>query len=116
MRLEQAQEERLAKRKGLTGRTIIQMIWLVLTGTAAYFLTTLVFARNGNLYEVLYSQFSIPRFISPTILFWAIVIAIVLLMQLVFVLGFLMASPEGWRRPGEPSLYSRNREPFDDRY
>ena len=116
MRLEQAQEERLTKRKGLTGRTIMQMIWLGITGVAAYFLTTLVFARNGNLYDIIYSQFSIPRMVPTAVLFWAIVILIVLLMQLVFVLGFLMASSEGWRRPGKPSLYSRNREPFDDRY
>lgn len=115
MRLDQLQEERQAKRKGLTGRTIIQFLWLGLTGAAAYVLLSLVFARNENLYDVIYSQFSLPRVIPTAVIFWVLVILIVLLMQLVFLLGFLMTSTEGRRRPGKPSLYSRNPDPFDDR-
>lgn len=116
MHLEQLRDAEMAKRKGQTRRTLIQTIWLLLTGTAAYFLTSMLFAQNESLYGTLYRQFSIPAWVPTAVIFWAIVIIIVLLMQLVFILSFMMASSEGRRRPGDPSLHSRNQDPFDDRF
>ncbi|MCA9995790.1 MAG: hypothetical protein KDE56_08595 [Anaerolineales bacterium] len=116
MHLEQLRDAEEAKRKGQARRTLLQTIWLLITGSGAYVLTSLLLAQNENLYATLYRQFSIPTWVPTAVVFWAIVIIIVLLMQLIFLLVFITASSEGRRRPGTPSLYSRNKDPLDDRF
>lgn len=116
MHLEQLRDEELARRKGQARRTVLQLMWLVLTSVAAYFLTNLLFTQNENLYATLYAQFSIPGWVPTAVIFWVVVLLIVALMQLIFLLSFLLASSEGRRRPGEPSLYSRNPDPFDNKF
>ena len=116
MHLEQLRDAEDARRKGQARRTLMQLIWLLVTGAGAYILTSLLFAQNENLYATLYRQFSIPTWVPTAVIFWAIVLLIVILMQLVFILSFMLASNEGRRRPGTPSLHSRNKDPLYDRF
>lgn len=116
MRLEKKHEEELSKRKGLTGRTIIQVIWLLITGTLAYFFTDYLFSQGFITANTFYNQLFIPRAVPEIGLKLLMVLGLVIVMQIVFSIGFIIASPEGRRRTGDATLHSRNKDPFDDRF
>lgn len=116
MRLEKKREEELAKRRGLTGRTIIQVIWLLITGTLAYFFVNYLFSQGIVTANIFYNQLLIPRSVPEIGLKLLMVLGIVIVMQIVFSIGFIIASPEGRRRTGDATLKSRNKDPFDDRF
>lgn len=114
MRLEKKREEEIARRKGLTGRTIFQVIWFVLSFAIAYFFVNYLF-DNGYLTEsLLYSQLFIPRTVPPLAVRILVMVGVVIVMQIMYYMGFFIASPEGRRRTGSASLHSRNKDPFDD--
>lgn len=116
MRLEKKHDEKLAKRKGLTGKTIIQVIWLLFTGTLAYFFVNYLFNEGIIRAGTFYNQLFIPRSVPEIALKLIVVLGLVIVMQIVFSIGFIIASPEGRRRTGDPSMVSRNKDPFDDRF
>ncbi|WP_420645735.1 hypothetical protein [Candidatus Leptofilum sp.] len=116
MRLEKKHEEELAKRKGLTGKTVIQVIWLLFTGTLAYFFVNYLFSEGILRPGIFYNQLFIPRSVPEIGLKLIVVLGLVIVMQIVFSLGYIIASPEGRRRTGDASMYSRNKDPFDDRF
>ena len=114
MRLEKKRNEQLAKRKGLTGRTIIMVIWLIFSFAVAYFLTEYMFSVGYLSEGLYYNELLIPNSVPPLGLKLMTMFAIVVCMQIIFYLGFFIASPEGRRRTGDPTLRSRNKDPFDD--
>lgn len=116
MRLEKKNEERLAQRKGLTGKTIIQVIWLLFTGTLAYFFASYLFSEGVVTASMFYNQLFIPRSVPEIGLKLIMVLGLVIVMQIVFSLGYILASPEGRRRTGDATMHSRNKDPFDDRF
>jgi uncharacterized membrane protein len=116
MRLEKKREEELAKRKGLTGKTIIQVIWLLFTGTLAYFFTNYLFSQGIISANTFYNQLFIPRSVPELGVKLIMVFGLVIIMQIIFSLGYIIASPEGRRRTGDATLTSRNKDPFDDRF
>ncbi len=116
MRLEKKHEEELARRKGLTGRTIIQVIWLLITGTLAYLFTNYLFSEGIVNANTFYNQLLIPRAVPEIGLKLIMVFGLVIVMQIVFSLGYIIASPEGRRRTGDATMHSRNKDPFDDRF
>ncbi|MCP4420445.1 MAG: hypothetical protein GY805_27885 [Chloroflexi bacterium] len=116
MRLEKKQDEAIAKRKGTTGRTIAQVIWLVITGVLAYFFANYLFNEGLINANTFYNQLFIPRSVPVWGLKLIMVFGLVIIMQIVFSIGFILASPEGRRRTGDASLHSRNKDPFDDRF
>lgn len=116
MRLEKKNEERLAQRKGLTGKTIIQVIWLLTTGVLAYFFVNYLFSQGIVTTGMFYNQLLIPRSVPEIGLKLIMVLGLVIVMQIFFSLGYIIASPEGRRRTGDASMYSRNKDPFDDRF
>lgn len=114
MRLEKRQQEELNKRKGLATRTVLMTIWLAICFAIAYFIAGYLF-EGGYLSENLfYNDLRIPRSVSANGLKIIVSIAIVIVMQIVFSFGFVLASPEGRRRTGDATLHSRNKDPFDD--
>ncbi len=120
MRLEKKREAEISQRKGNAGRTVIQVIWLAISFVIAYFLCTLIIfnAEEGLLtYNEVYRALSISRADFPE---WAILgafmLIIVFAMQFFLFIGFFLSSYEGRRRPGTPSLYSRNKDPLDNKY
>ncbi len=116
MRLEKKLEEKLAQRKGHTGKTIIQILWLLVTGTLAYFFTNYMFSEGIVTVGMFYNQLYIPRWVPEIGLKLIMVFGLVTIMQIIFSLGYILASPEGRRRTGDPTMHSRNKDPFDDRF
>lgn len=113
MRLEKKRDEEMAARKGMTGRTIVGFIWLATSAVLAYFLVTYLIEAKYISVRMFYEA-GIPRFVPGWVFIAGITIFIVLLMQFFLIMGFMIASPEGRRRTGEPSLHSHTKEPFDD--
>lgn len=113
MRLEKRQQEELNKRKGLATRTIFMTIWLAICFAIAYFIAGYLFdtgyLATGTLYGL-----GIPRTVSINGLRIIVAIALLIIMQVVFSFGFVLASPEGRRRTGDATMHSRNKDPFDD--
>ncbi len=116
MRLEKKHDEMLAKRKGLTGKTIAQVIWLLVTGGLAYLFVNYLFNAGIITSGLFYNQLLIPRSVPEIGLKLIVVFGMVIVMQIVFSIGYIIASPEGRRRTGEASMHSRNKDPFDDRF
>ena len=113
MRLEKKHEEELAQRKGMTGRTIVATIWLLISIGLGYFLITYLIDQ-GYLNLNIFYQWGIPRAVPDWVFLIVLVLVVVTIMQFFLLFGFVVASPEGRRRTGDPSLYSRNKDPFGD--
>ena len=116
MRLEKKHEEELSRRKGLTGKTIIQVIWLLVTGALAFLFVNYLFNQGIVTPGIFYNQLFIPRSVPEIGLKLIMVLGMVIVMQIVFSIGYIIASPEGRRRTGDASMVSRNKDPFDDRF
>lgn len=116
MRLEKKHEEELSRRKGLTGKTIIQVLWLLFTGTLAFFFAGYLFDQGIVNPNIFYNQLYIPRSVPLVGLKLIMVFGMVIVMQIFFSIGYIIASPEGRRRTGDASMHSRNKDPFDDRF
>ena len=116
MRLEKKHAEEIAKRKGLTGKTLVQVVWLLVTGTLAYFFAGYLFDQGLVSTGLFYNQLYIPRAVPLWGLKLIMTLGMVIVMQIVFSFGYIIASPEGRRRTGDPTLKSRNKDPFDDRF
>ena len=114
MRLEKKKQEELKRREGLTGRTIAMIIWLIISFGLAYFLVEFMFNEQYLTESLYYEQLFIPESVPTLGLKILTMFLIVVAMQIIFYLGFFFASPEGRRRTGDPTLYSRNKDPFDD--
>ncbi len=114
MRLEKKKQQELDKRKGLTKRTIAMVIWLGLSFVVAYLLTEFMFSAGYLTTKIFYVDLRLPTSIPENGLKWMTMFVIVVGMQIIFSLGFMIASPEGRRRTGDATLRSRNKDPFDD--
>lgn len=116
MRLEKKQQEELQQRKGLTGRTIVQVIWLIISGVIAYFLLNYLEGQGAFTYDEIYRLVAIPRSVPEWAVMGGMILLIVIVMQVAMLIGFIVASPEGRRRTGQPSLHSHSKDPFDSEY
>lgn len=116
MRIEKQREQELARRKGFATRTIIQIIWLFITGAAAYFILQYFLDEGVLTYSAFYNQLGIPGWVPQ----WAILASLVLLtmvvMQIFLIFGYTIASPRGRAKTGKATLYSRNPDPLDNDY
>jgi hypothetical protein len=118
MRLEKKDQVEIAERKGLTIRTIIQIIWLLISFGIAYFVLE-VLEENGYIsYPQLRRALSLPPELpnwatQDWVLQGAIMLIFVVIMQFVLFLAFVWFSPEGRRRPGDATVQSRHKDPFD---
>jgi len=114
MRLEKRELEELEERKGLTGRTIIQLIWLIISSAAAYFLLGALVDGGVFNYDQIYKALSLPTSLPVYVVQGALILLIIIIMQFILFIGFAFASPEGRRRTGDASMYSRHKDPFDE--
>ena len=116
MRLEKQREEEVARRKGMTGRTILGFIWLGICFAAAYFFIGWLFETGELRPSFFWNQLFIPRWVSVDALQILAAIVIVVVMNFFVLLGFGFSSRSGRTRPGTPSLKSRNPYPLDREY
>lgn len=112
MRLEKKREEELERRKGTTGKTIIQFIWLLISFAIAYFLIDLIINAGYISYNMIYGV-GIPRTIPAIAIKIVLMFFVVVVMQFFLFIGFMFANPEGRRRTGDPTLKSKTKDPYD---
>ena len=117
MRIEKQQEAVLAKRKGLTGRTIVQFFSLLISFIIAYFVAVYLF-ENGvlNIGRLRVAFSFVPFHIPPWIFLAGTMLVIVIIIQFFIAIGFALGSPEGHRKTGDPSLHSRIKDPNDSEW
>jgi TRAP-type C4-dicarboxylate transport system permease small subunit len=116
MRLDRKRDAELARRKGLTTRTIIQFLWLGISAFLAYLAIDWLFDSGQLSYEFFYSTLFIPRSVPEIAILAALVLVVVAIMQFFLVLGYAIASPQGRERSGNPSPYSTTYDPMQDDY
>ncbi|MCB9421467.1 MAG: hypothetical protein H6667_16810 [Ardenticatenaceae bacterium] len=112
MRLDQKREEELERRKGKTGKTIIQFIWLLISFVVAYFVVKFIIDAGYLTYNMIYGV-GIPRSIPTIVITIVLMFVVVVFMQFFLFIGFMVANPEGRRRTGDPTLKSRTKDPYD---
>ncbi|MBK8434136.1 MAG: hypothetical protein IPL28_23880 [Chloroflexi bacterium] len=106
------EKKRLAekrKRRGTTKRTIVQSIWLGVSAAAAYFFLSWLTTSETLSYDDIY-RMGIPREIPEWGVLVGGIIIIVLVMQMVFVFGYILGSPQGRVRSGTASAYSTSED------
>lgn len=116
MQLEKKNEQELAKRKGLTGRTIAQTIWLLLSAVVVYFIVQLLFEEQFLSYGFFYSSLAVPPWVPEWLILAALVLIGVTIMQFFFILGYVIASPEGRAPTGKPTAQAQDPDPWGDSY
>ncbi|HSM56909.1 MAG TPA: hypothetical protein VK879_12225 [Candidatus Sulfomarinibacteraceae bacterium] len=116
MRLERQKEQELAQRKGFASRTIVQTIWLLISGAIGYFVLRWLFDAGTLEYNLFYNTLGIPRAVPEEVIFAGLILLIVIIMQFFLILGYAFASPAGRERPGTPSPYSSSYDPMQDDY
>jgi uncharacterized BrkB/YihY/UPF0761 family membrane protein len=108
MLLDKKQEARIAKRKGLTIRTTIVLVWLILSCALGYLLVSWLFSSGTLTLELFYQKLSFPTSISENVLRLGLVAVFVIVMQFFILIGFALSSPAARERPGKPTVHSRN--------
>lgn len=114
MRLEKREKELEQERKGLANRTVVQVVWLAISFGIAYVLVNSLIEAGVFTYPELSATLSLPDFVPEWAIQGALMLVLVIFMQFVLLLAYAFASPEGRRRTGDASLYSRRKDPFDD--
>lgn len=116
MRLDRQREQELARRKGLTTRTIVQGAWLLISIVATYLFIRYLMANDYISYGFLYNRLLVPRWVPEWALMAVLILAGVIVLQFFFFLAYAIFSPEGRAQTGRPTVHSRNPDPFDDDY
>lgn len=116
MRLEKKNEQELAKRKGLTTRTVLQAIWLLLSAVIVYFIVQALFDAGMLSYGFFYSALSVPAWVPSEAILATLILVGIVIMQFFFIFGYMITSPEGRAATGKPTAYSRDPDPLEDRY
>ena len=109
MRLDQQNEDEIAKRKGNTGRTLIMLMWLGMAFVVAYFATNWLFANRvitPNMFYDLGLNRSIPELAIQGFLMFLIVI----LIQTFLFIGFAMTDSNGRRKSGVPTMHTYTKD------
>jgi hypothetical protein len=114
MRLDKLKEVEVEKRRGSTGRTIVQFIWLLIAIGISYAFTQFLFNEGHLTANQLYNQLFIPRSVPVWVLKGGIIFVMVVVIQFFLFLGFAIANPRGRVRSGYASPYSDSPDPFDD--
>lgn len=118
MRIEKKQDEEIARRKGMTIKTIVQIVYLLISAAISYYIINLLLTSDevGLSYAAIYRATNLPRSVPEVVILVVLIFLLVLLFQIFLWLGFAIASPEGRRKTGVPSLHSRHKDPFDQGY
>jgi hypothetical protein len=113
MRIEKKHEAELEQRKGLTRRTILASVWLIISFAISYLAAGLLIRGETLGLDFFYEEIGIPETISEVVMQIVVAFVIFLLIQFVVLIGFAIASPKAKMRPGTPSTYSSEPDPYD---
>jgi hypothetical protein len=115
MLIEKRRESEIARRKGRALKTVIQSIWLAISFAGAYFFVQILF-EEGIVSQGAFYGLGVPTSVPRWVFEWFIIFLIVVAMQFVFILGYVIASPEGRQRAGQATAFSKNPDPLDREY
>lgn len=116
MRIDKIQEMEAQKRKGSTGRTLVQVVWLALAIGISYAFIEFLFAQDHLTKAMLYNRLLIPGNVPLWAVKAGIIFIMVVVIQFVVFMGYVLANPRGRNRSGKASAYSDNPDPFDNPY
>lgn len=116
MRLDRMKEKEVAKRRGSTGRTIVQIVWLLIAIGLGYAFTQYLFAEGVLTPNLFYTQLFIPRSVPVWALKAGVILVIVIAIQFFLFMGYAVANPRGRARTGRATSHSTNPDPFDNPY
>lgn len=116
MRLDDKHDRELARRKGLAGRTILIVVWLIICFALAFLISRYLFDNEILSYGYFYTRLFVPFEVPETAILIALMLVIVIIINFFVLIGFALASPTGRRRPGTPSLHSSDPDPDDHKY
>lgn len=113
MRIEMKHEAELEKRKGLTWRTIVSVVWLFAAFFASYLITLWLFSEEYLTTGHFYQSLQVPTSISETVITIGTAFVIFLAIQFIVLILFALASPNAKRRPGVPRAESDDPDPYE---
>lgn len=113
MQLEKQKQQELKEREGLAGRTIAQVIWLLLSAVIGYFIIQALFDQQILTYGFFYNTLGLPAVITEPMILAALILVTVIIMQFFFVLGFAFASPQGRRPTGKATARAQDPDPLE---
>ena len=116
MRLEKKLDEELARRKGMTKRTLLSTAWLLVSGVIAYFVITYAFAEGLITTNQVYEALSLPRSVPDWTIKGLFIVITVIFMQMFLFVGYAFGSPEGRRKTGAASLHTYHPDDKDTGY
>jgi hypothetical protein len=116
MRIEKKREAEMEKRKGLTGRTIIAFLWLVVSFFASYLVASWLFSAEILDTAFFYYDLSIPDTVSETVLRLGVALLIFFAIQFFVLIGYAATSPKAKMRPGTPTTYSPEPDPYEETF
>jgi uncharacterized membrane protein len=116
MRIEKKHEAELEQRKGLTRRTILASVWLIISFAISYLAAGWLMGGDILGLDFFYQEIGIPETISEVVLQFVVAFVILILIQFVVLIGYAVASPKAKIRPGTPTTYSSDPDPYDQTF
>jgi hypothetical protein len=116
MRLDAKRERELNRRKGLTTRTIVAIIWLAICLGGAYLFVSWLLETERLRMSFFYGPLHVPYWVSEGWLIAGSVLVIVIIVNFFVLVGFALVNPRAKRHPGTPSMYSSDPDPDDKKY
>ena len=113
MRIEMKHEAELEKRKGLTWRTILAVLWLLGSFFASYLIAIWLFSEEYLSTASIYRSLMVPANISETVITLGTAFVIFLAIQFIVLILFALASPKAKRRTGVPRAESDDPDPYE---
>jgi magnesium-transporting ATPase (P-type) len=113
MRIEMKHEAELKKRKGLTWKTLLSVLWLLVAFSASYLIAVWLFSEEYLSTAYIYQNLLVPANISETVITLGTAFVIFLAIQFIVLILFAFASPKAKRRTGVPRADSDNPDPYE---
>jgi|GEM_PF-1468552 hypothetical protein len=101
--------------RGLAIRTIIQTVWLILTGLAAYFAIQYLLDAEMISYGLLRVRLAIPGWVPDWGILAGMILVFMIVMQFFFIMGYSLISPQGRIRPGKPTMRKTVVDPLEEK-
>lgn len=116
MRIDMKRQAEMDKRQGMTKRTVLTVVALLIGFVLAYLLTASLFSRGIINEELVYDQLSLPGELSMGVVRLIVAGLTTFFMWLIILLGFAIASPSARQRSGRPSATSPDPDLYDSKY